>query len=85
MKLTGNIVFKGNLQTDGGVNLTTVYGGEIGGWTGTYTVYPSLNDANAHENSLGDDSLQFPYVAGADPFALFKDAVISRYPGLVAA
>lgn len=85
MKLTGNVIFKGSLQTECCVSLTTVYGGEIGGWTGTYTVYPSLNDANTHENSLGDDILQFPYVAGADPFVLFKNAVTIVYPGLVAA
>ena len=82
--LTGNITIRGiNLPT-GTINITSMSGSSGGGWTANYTVYASPEDAQSFNNSLGDASISFPYVAGSDPVQQAVISTIAEFPTLVA-
>lgn len=79
---SGNITIKGVALPTGTINLTSVSGSASGGWVANYTVYASPSDAKSSDNSLGDSSTSFPYVAGEDPIQQAGAALAAAFSTL---
>lgn len=82
--MTGNVTYNTIALPTAAFRIDNVFGG-ASGWNSYITVYPSVVNAKAGTNKLGEFNLPFSYVSGQDPVTGCENALTAQYPGLTVA
>ena len=76
--LTGNITYNSIPLSAGALRIDNIFGG-VNGWNSYVTVWPTVTDAKAGTNKLGEFNAPFAYVAGQDPLVGCESALSTKF------